>query len=162
MPAPEFLLHATGSWARFYGASHAVSTGVTYLHLAGLLLAGGVAVSSDRATLLAFREDEAARVAHLARLASVHGLVIGGLAIMMVSGLLMFLADVETFWSLRVFWIKMALVVLLLANGLMMRRAERLASSSPARAWAGLKATSVISVALWFAIVLAGTILASS
>ena len=162
MPAPEFLIHASGSWARLYADSHIVSTGMIYLHLAGLLLAGGAAVSADRATLQASREDDAARVAHLPRLASVHALVIGGLAIMMVSGVLMFLADVETFWNLRVFWIKMGLVVLLLANGLVMRRAERLASSSPARAWAGLKVTSVISVGMWFVIVLAGTILASS
>ena len=145
MSVPEFLLQASGSWARLYGDSHTISTGVTYLHFVGLLLAGGVALSADRATLQASREDDAGRVAYLPRLAAAHGLVIGGLVIMMVSGVLMFLADVETFWDLRVFWIKMGLIALLLTNGLMMRRAERLASLFRARAWAGLKASSVIS-----------------
>jgi hypothetical protein len=162
MPAPEFLIQASGSWARMYADSHTVSTGVNYLHFAGLLLAGGAAVSADRATLLAAREDTAGRATYLPRLAAVHGLVIGGLGLMMLSGLLMFLADLETFWDLRVFWIKMVLVALLLTNGLIMRRAERLAASSPARAWIGLKATSMISVGLWFVIVLASTILANS
>jgi hypothetical protein len=156
MFVPELLLQATGSWARMYADSHTVSTGVTYLHFAGLLLAGGAAVSADRATLLAAREDKAGRLAYLPRLAAVHGLVIGGLGLMMVSGVLMFLAD------LRVFWIKMGLVALLLTNGLIMRRAERLAASSSARAWIALKATSVISVGLWFVIILASTILAGS
>jgi hypothetical protein len=162
MFVPELLLQATGSWARMYADSHTVSTGVTYLHFAGLLLAGGAAVSADRATLLAAREDKAGRLAYLPRLAAVHGLVIGGLGLMMVSGVLMFLADLETFWGLRVFWIKMGLVALLLTNGLIMRRAERLAASSSAGAWIALKATSVISVGLWFVIILASTILAGS
>jgi hypothetical protein len=56
----------------------------------------------------------------------------------------------------------MSLVVLLLANGRVMQRAERLASTLPVSAWKQLKATSIISLALWFAIVLASTILASS
>ena len=43
-----------------------------------------------------------------------------------------------------------------------MRQAERLARTLPARAWRQLQATSIVSLVLWFAIVLASTILASS
>jgi hypothetical protein len=56
----------------------------------------------------------------------------------------------------------MSLVVLLLANGLLLRQAEQLARTLPDRAWRQLKATSVVSLVLWFATLLAGTILGSS
>jgi hypothetical protein len=78
------------------------------------------------------------------------------------SGAAMLLADLDTFWSARVFWIKMCLIVLLLANGLLLRQAEQLARTLPHRAWRQLKATSVVSLVLWFATLLAGTILGSS
>lgn len=159
MNAPEFLLQATQGWARMYGGSPLVSNGVAFLHFAGLLIAAGAAVTADRATLRAAKQDEHARAAYLRQFSSVHGTVIAGLAMMFVSGALMFGADVETFWSLPVFWRKMALIALLLGNGLLMKRAGEMAT---ARAWALLKVTSVVSLVLWFAVVLASTILAGS
>jgi len=162
MIAPQILVQATQGWARVYGDSHVVSTGIVFVHFAGLLLAGGAAVAADRATLLASREDAEGRAAYLPRLESVHGLVLGGLAMMFASGALMFLADVETFWGLRVFWAKMALIALLLANGFLMRQAGRLAVTLPSSAWKQLQRSSVASVILWFAVLLASTILAGS
>lgn len=44
-----------------------------------------------------------------------------------VSGALLFAADVETFWYSRVFWLKGALNVVLLINGVLLLRVERLA-----------------------------------
>ena len=162
MAAPEFLVHVAEGWARLYADSRVLSTGVIFVHLAGLLLGGGAAVSADRATLRASRELEPARADHLAFLSTVHRAAIGGLAMLAVSGLAMLLADLESIWSTKTFWIKMGLVALLLANGLLVQRAERLARTLPARAWTQLKATAIASLVLWFAIVLAGTILASS
>jgi hypothetical protein len=162
MAAPEFLVHATQGWARFYADNKMVSTGVIFVHLAGLLLAGGVAVAADLQTLRAAREPEPARADHLAFLGTVHIVVIAGLTILAVSGATMLLADLDTFWGSKTFWTKMGLVVLLLANGSLIRQAERLAPTLPAKAWSRLKATSMASLALWFSIVLAGTILASS
>jgi hypothetical protein len=72
-----------------------------------------------------------------------------------VSGAAMLLADLETFWSAKAFWIKMSLVVLLLGNGLMMRHAEQMARTLPAKAWRQLQSTSIASLVLWFAILLA-------
>jgi hypothetical protein len=95
-------------------------------------------------------------------LGTVHAIAITGLAMLAVSGVLMLLADLETFWSARAFWIKMSLVALLVANGAVMQQAERLARTLPAQAWRQLKLTSVVSLVLWFAVLLAGTILASS
>jgi len=162
MNAPDFLIHATQAWARTYGGSQVVSNGVAFLHFAGLLLAGGSAVAADRATFVAARQDAASRAAYLRLFASAHGLVVGGLVSMVVSGALMFFADVETFWALPVFWRKMALIALLLVNGFFMRQAGDLAATMPARAWVQLKVTSVVSLVLWFAVVLASTILAGS
>jgi len=162
MAAPEFLVHATEGWARVYADSKALSTGVIFVHLAGMLLGGGVAVAADRQTLKAAREPEPVRADHLAFLGTVHGIAIVGLTLIALSGAAMLLADLETFWSAKAFWIKMGLVAVLLANAGLMRRAERLAPAAPARAWIRLKATSIASLVLWFAILLAGTILASS
>jgi len=162
MAAPEFLVHATQGWARLYADSKAVSTGVMYIHLAGLLLGGGAAVAADRETLTAAGEADPVRVDHLAFLGTVHATAIAGLAMLAISGAAMLLADVETFWGSKVFWIKMCLVALLLANGLMMQQAERLARTLPTKAWRQLRTTSILSLVLWFAILLASTILASS
>jgi sterol desaturase/sphingolipid hydroxylase (fatty acid hydroxylase superfamily) len=162
MAPPEFLVDASQSWARLYADSKVVSTGVIYVHLAGLLLGGGAAVAADRESLKAAREPEPARADHLAFLGTVHGIAVTGLAMLAASGAAMFLADLDTFWSARAFWIKMSLVVLLLANGLLMRQAEQLAPTVPERAWRQLTATSIASLVLWFAILLASTILASS
>jgi hypothetical protein len=162
MSAPEFLVQATQGWARLYGDSHVVSTGVRFVHLAGLLVAGGMAMAADRATLVAARRDDAERASALGRLATVHTLVMGGLAMMFVSGALMLLADVETFWDTNVFWAKMALIALLLVNGLLMRQAEGRARTAPHKAWTQLRATSVASAVLWILIVLASTVLGAS
>lgn len=162
MDAPEFLVHATQGWARLYADSKPIATGVMFIHLAGLLLGGGAAVAADRETLKAAREPEPARGDHLAFLGTVHAIAITGLLTLALSGTAMLLADLETFWSLKAFWLKMSLIVLLLANGLLMRQAEQAARTLPARAWRQLKRTSIASLVLWFAIVLASTILANS
>jgi hypothetical protein len=162
VPAPEFLIHASAGWSRIYSDSKVLSTGIIFLHLAGLLLGGGAAVAADRETIKAAGEPDPVRGDHLAFLGSVHTIAISGLVMLVVSGVLILLADLETFWSARAFWIKMGLVALLLANGVVMQRAERTARSMPVQAWRRLKLTSIVSLGLWFAIVLAGTILASS
>ena len=162
MPAPEFLTHAADGWAKYYGTHKLVANGVLFVHLSGLLLGGGAAVAADRETLKAAGEADPVRADHLAFLASVHGIALAGLAMLFVSGLAILLSDLDTFWDTKVFWIKMGLVVLLLANAFAMQRAEKLAATLPGRAWPRLRATSIASLVLWFTIVLVSTILASS
>jgi hypothetical protein len=159
---PQSLVDACQGWAHLYNKTKLVSIAVTSVHFAGLLLGGGAAVAADRETLWAAKEAEPVRADHLRFLGTVHSIAIIGLAMLAGSGLLMLLADLETFWASRAFWTKMTLVGLLLANGLMMRRAERLAAAEPDRAWTQLRWTSIGSLALWFAIVLASTILAAT
>jgi hypothetical protein len=160
--APQSLVDAFQGWAHLYSKTKLVSMSVTYVHFAGLLLGGGAAVAADRETLRAAREAEPTRADHLKFLGSVHSIAIAGLVLIVGSGILMLLADLETFWASKAFWTKMALIVLLLANGLVMRRAETLAGTAPASAWSQLRWTSIISLALWFAIVLTSTILAAT
>lgn len=160
--APQSLVDLFQGWAHLYSKTKAVSMAVTYIHFAGLLLGGGAAVAADRETLRAAKEAEPLRADHLEFLGSVHTIAIAGLVLIVGSGVMMLLADLETFWASKVFWTKMTLVALLLANGLVMRRAEGVAGTYPGRAWAQLKWTSIISLALWFTILLASTILAAT
>jgi uncharacterized membrane protein len=162
LSAPEVLMHATRPWAEFYSHSKVAPTVVTFLHVGALILAGGFALSTDRDTFRAVDAGETKRLQHLEDLDSVHGWVIGGLVVSILSGLLLFAADVETFFSSWVFWTKMALIVALLANGSVMVRTERAMQSAAGEAaagWRTLRRTAVVSIVLWFTISLAGIIL---
>jgi hypothetical protein len=145
-------------WAHFYGDQKAVSAAVTYVHLAGILLGGGLAVSSDRASLQIRPENGTDVERDLARLYAVHRLVLAGLALTITSGLLMLFADLQTFLTSALYWSKMGLVALLLANGYIRLRAENVLRQGGA-AWLTFRRTSAISLVLWFLILLAGAFL---
>ena len=151
-------------WAHVYADSKLIATLVTFGHIASLLMAGGLAVATDRATLRALRFAAAERGRHLEELAGVHQLVVGGLVLSVATGLLLFASDVETFIGSWVFWLKMGMVCVLLGNGYAMTRAEKAlradaAETSPA--WSRLRRTALASVGLWYAITLAGVALAN-
>lgn len=162
---------AVKPWAILFSDHTAISSGVTFFHVAGLLFAGGVAIASDRATFRALRgtDDDRGRV--LADLGNSHRWVISGLTIIFFSGVLLALSDVKTFAYSPTYWIKMSLVVLLLANGVLLQRTERKLregnmlsqSAAPGRKlWSLLRFTAAASMTLWTAIVLAGVILVES
>lgn len=156
---PEALVQLLKPWADFYSHSKAAVTVVTFLHVGGMLLAGGLAIGADRASLRALRLPAHDRGTQMRELAAIHKLVLTGLTIVALSGLLLLAADIETFFGSWIFWTKMGLVVLLLLNGLMMTRVENGLSADASEAsphWATLKRTSVSSLALWFAITFAG------
>ena len=149
-------------WARAYADSKVIATIVTYGHVASLLLAGGLAVTTDRATLRALRLAAAERGQHLDELARVHRLVVTGLAVSLTTGALLFASDVETFIGSWIFWGKMVLVLALLFNGYLMTRAERAlrddrTDSSPS--WLHLRRTALLSMGLWYVITFAGVAL---
>jgi hypothetical protein len=162
---------AAKPWASLYSDSTAVASAVTFLHLGGLLFAGGLAVSSDRATFRALRGTDEDRSRLLVDLGNAHSWVLAGLSVIFVSGLLLALSDVKTFGYSPIYWTKMSLVVLLLLNGSMLQRTEQklragsLLTQSTAprqRLWSRLRFAAGTSMALWTAIVLAGVILVNS
>ncbi len=162
MAAPESLVHLLKPWADFYSHSKTTETIVTFVHVGALVLGGGAAVASDRATFRAVRAEAEHRGHHLRELSTVHPFVLTGLSLALISGLLLLAADVDTFFGSWIFWVKMAMIVVLLANGAFMMRAEKaLAVDSRVESpgWAALHRTAVWSVVLWFAITLAGVAL---
>lgn len=148
-------------WASFYSDHAVVRTGVTYLHIAGLLVSGGVAVASDRAILRTGAAVPDHRAIRLRDLQTAHRPVLLGLSVVAVSGLLLLLADLETYLTSWVYWTKMVLVGLLLLNGLLLLRAERALERDPEveGGWPRLRRRAAASVALWLVITLFGTAL---
>jgi len=148
-------------WAKLYSDNKALSSVVTFVHLGGILLGGGMAVATDRASLRMAPAGSPDRPRQLAEASAIHNLVLAGLAITFASGLAMFLSDLDTYLTSVVFWTKMSLVTILLANGYVRLRAERRLVAGDATADAMFRRTSVASLVLWFTILLAGSLLMS-
>jgi hypothetical protein len=162
---------AVKPWAALFSDSRVVSSTVTFFHLGGLLFAGGTAVASDRATFRALRGTPEDRGRLLVELGNSHAWVLAGLSVIFVSGLLLALSDVKTFGNSPIYWTKMSLVALLLANGTLLQRTEQKLRAgglqTPSRApkeqlWSRLRFAAATSMMLWTAIVLAGVILVES
>jgi uncharacterized membrane protein len=161
MSLVETISHFAKPWATAYGDSKLLMNSVTFVHVAGFLVAGGLALSADRAVFRARNADEATRRVQLAELNAVHTPVLVGLAVAFVSGLLLFLSDVATFATAPVFWIKMGFLVLLLGNGAVLSRAgHRLAQGDgDGGSWKVLRRSAAASSALWLVAVLTGVML---
>lgn len=167
MSVVQSIAHAVQPWQSAYNNSPAISTSVIFVHLGAMLFGGGIAIAADRSTLKSTRSEAAEQMRVLRELGSTHTVVIAALVISFVSGLALAAADVKNFAGSPVFWTKMALVVLLLVNGWMLRSAERGAMIAAdreisARFWKRLRATSLLSIALWVCVLLAGTILVNA
>ena len=159
---PEALAHLVAPWAKFYSHSKTAATLVTFLHIAPIVVGGGLAIALDRAALRLRPDDPVARERHLAELGSTHGIVLGALALELLSGLAMLASDLDTFLPSWVFWLKMGLIVALLANGAQMTRVERTLASAggeSADQWRRLRGIAITSLVLWLAITFAGVVL---
>jgi hypothetical protein len=135
---------------------------MTFAHLGGFLLGGGFAIAADAATIRAARGTEPRRRRQLTYIRGIHRVVLIGLAVTLASGLLMLAADLETLAVAPVFWAKMTIVCLLLANGGIIARVEsllRAGTEEADRQWRRMRSAALRSFALWFAAVLAGTLL---
>jgi hypothetical protein len=146
-------------WGSFYSNHALARTLITFAHIGGLVAAGGAAMTVDRGLLVSSRRTSDSGRAQLAATRSTHGFVLWGLVLVTASGLLLFAADVDTFWASRVFWIKIALIALLVVNGIALMWSERRASAGDASAWRALRWTAAASITLWMLTTLAGVAL---
>ncbi|HEY2027051.1 MAG TPA: hypothetical protein VGG78_08585 [Gemmatimonadaceae bacterium] len=162
LTTPDALVNLAKPWAQLYSHSKTVATLVTFVHVAAVVVGGGLALSLDRATLRSRTSDDDTRTRHLADLGDAHRVVLSALALSLLSGVALVAADLDTFLGSWVFWLKMALLALLLANGAMMRRAERAIGtpeSDVEELWRRLRTAAIASVTLWLVVVLAGVAL---
>jgi hypothetical protein len=156
-------------WKTRYADSTALATTVLFVHLGAMLVAGGLAIAADRGTLRAARAARpGTRRRQLVELTGTHRPVTIALALVLLSGALLFLSDVETYATSVAFLVKVGLVALLLVNGLVMMRAETALRARPLgdavaaeRRWRVLRGSAAVSAVLWVATVLAGTVLGS-
>jgi hypothetical protein len=160
MHLPHALDAAVAWWAAIYSDHRLVSVTVRFLHLVGLVIGGGAAVTADRTVLQAARGDAGMRQAAVATLRKAHGAVVPALVLVAASGALMTLADTDTFFASPIYWTKMALLLVLFANGGAILFAERVADQ-PA-GWRRLAIGSAASLALWIVLVFVGTLLTAA
>jgi len=147
------------NWNSFYSNHAVIRSLIGFLHIGGLVIGGGLAISADRMTLRAAKRGAAERANQLEALRSTHRIVLISLAAVLVSGFLLFAADSDNFLHSILFWVKMVMVVALMLNGVLLTRAERRAESDAVAGWRWLTITSTISVALWMLTTLAGAAL---
>src|SRR5258708_28580880 len=156
---PAGLIKLFEPWNKFYSHSKLTETLVQFAHIGGLVVAGGIAIATDRLTLRASAWTDGDRRHHLGDLAQLHRTLIAGLTITILSGLAMLTSDLETFLASWIYWVKMVMVVLLLVNGAQMQNVEKklaVDSSAASPHWARLRTSAIASIALWLSVTLAG------
>jgi len=157
---PSSLVSLFEPWASYYSDSHLAQTVVTFAHIGGLVVGGGAAIAADRGTLRMASDVDRRR--HLLEIGQMHRLVITSLVVVVISGVLLFGSDIESHWESPIFWTKMLLVVLLLANGARMQGIEKKAARDSVVStahWSAFRGTAITSLVLWLAITLAGVAL---
>jgi hypothetical protein len=150
-------------WQDLYSDSIVISTTVTALHLIGMLVGGGLAIAADRVTLRIADEEPGVRERHLGELNAIHRPVLLALTLLFITGLLMIASDISTFLTSPVLWVKLALVALLVFNGVLLERTETsLRRTTGEGSWDKLRLAARCSIALWIATLVAGTVLVSA
>ncbi len=156
-------------WQSLYSDSTALSTAVVALHLIGMLIGGGLAIGADRTTLRISREHSDHRTHHLGELNAIHRPVLLALTLLFITGLAMLTADIAIFIVSPVLWIKLGLVTLLAINGVVLERTETAVrrngngvSGGSESLWTRLRLSARLSIALWIATLVAGTVLVNA
>ncbi len=160
------LEHFMAPWQSLFSNSKVISTSVVGAHVLSMFVGGGFAIAADRFTLRAPREDTQERARLLVDIEQVHRPVLISMTVLLITGVLLAASDVKTFATSPVFWVKIALVVLLLINGAVLTKTEQalgnrgITSEHQERSlWGRLRASSWCSLLLWSATLVAGVIL---
>jgi hypothetical protein len=170
----ERIIAWCAPWSALFDHSKWISGTVTGVHIMALVIGGGLAIAADRMTLRVPVTDAVARRVQLDEVRSVHGIVLVNIILLFVSGVLLAMADVETFLESPIFWVKIAFVVALVVNGALLTRLEqRLPSATSAhgpanppiiddRLWSRVRWFSWSSVFLWSATAVVGIVLSNA
>jgi hypothetical protein len=161
----ETISAAVKPWHDWYSHSKATSSTVTWVHLSALVIGGGLAIASDRVALRLRNAGVDDRRRMLDEFSAVHRPIVIALGVSVLSGLAMLFSDVDTYFVSPVYWTKMGLVILLLANGYGVMRTEQRLHEDPSpgnRLWGRLRLGAVASITLWLGTTLAGVVLTSS
>jgi hypothetical protein len=159
---PQALIDLTAPWGDFMKHSKLAKTIVLFLHIAPIVVGGGIAIGLDRLTLRLSRGDDADRTRHLGELARTHTIVIAALAVSIISGLLLVAAEIDNFPTSWIFWVKMGFIAILLANGARMQSVEQKmvrAGATSSQDWARLHTAALASVTLWLTVTFLGVAL---
>jgi len=146
------------TWASFYANSPAARSAVTFTHVGALVVGGGSAIAADLETIRALRRDAPSLRAERERLHATHRLVTTSLALVVLSGILLMLADLDAYVASAAFWIKMGLFAALVLNGAMIVSLTAAAHEDSPRGRARLRLAAVASLVLWLATTLLGTV----
>lgn len=145
-----------GNWSSLYSDHALLRTTIGFLHIGGLLVGGGTAIAADRWVLTRRNFKAAARDEQIRSLESAHSVVVGGLAFVIVSGLLLLGADLETYLYSTTFWLKMGLLGLLSLNGGSIVMQLKQARNGDDGAWLRLHERAMTSLILWLTTTFAG------
>jgi uncharacterized membrane protein len=159
---PQALIDLTAPWGDFMKHSKLAKTIVIFLHLAPIVVGGGIAIGLDRLTLRLSKGEDADRGRHVAELARTHTIVIAALSVSIISGLLLVAAEIDNFPTSWIFWVKMGFILILLLNGARMKSVEQrmaTAGSITTEDWARLHTAALASVTLWLTITFLGVAL---
>lgn len=155
----ETLVTAFEPWSTLYSGSTVLSVTLTFAHLGAMMVGGGLAIAADRTVLRAGTGiDAATRQSVAVAVSDVHRPVVMALIVSGVSGTLQLAADIESLAVNEVMWVKLGLLALLIVNGLLMLRDERVLhrNTEDTKALGALRIRAVTSLVLWLAITLAG------
>ena len=159
---PQALIDLTAPFGDFMKHSKLAKTILIFMHIAPIVVGGGIAIGLDRLTLRLSKGVDADRGRHLGELARTHTIVIAALAVSIVSGLLLTAAEIDNFPTSWIFWVKMGFILILLLNGARMKSVEEKmarASSITTEDWARLHTAALASVTLWLMITFLGVAL---
>ncbi len=159
MSVIESLATAVKPYADWYSHSKPAETVVTFLHIAGVMVGGGLAIASDRMALRIGNGSVDDRRRLLRDFHEVHRPVLIALTVVVLSGAAMMLSDVETFLVSPVYYTKIGLFGVLLVNGFVMTRTEGVLTADPTptnRKWGRFRLGAMASIALWLATALVG------
>ena len=158
--------HFFAPWQSVYSDSKVISTTVVGAHVLAMFIGGGFAVGADRTTLRTLRAEASERARQLAELHQIHTPVLVSMAVLVVTGIMLATADIKTFATAPMFWIKLALVVSLMVNGAVLTKTEQslgrervAADGAHQQLWGRLRTISWMSLLLWSATLIAGVIL---